>query len=140
METDFLASGSHFLPMSQIFLKRRPSPCSVETHFLVQKKRYCLFREYFPATGNHYLNKEKPSTFLIFLSMEVFFPSSINVFLNNSPFLLVKTNFLFSWSSFILFRDFFACGNREIQFSKKNLIPALKTDFLAPRNHFFFHF
>ena len=129
METDFLASGSHFLPMSQIFLKRRPSPWSVETHFLVQKKRYCLFREYFPASGNHYLNKEKPSTFLIFLSMEVFFPSSINVFLNNSPFLLVKTNFLFSWSSFILFRDCFASGNREIQFFKKSLIPASKNWF-----------
>ena len=129
METDFLASGSHFLPMSQIFLKTRLSPWSVETHFLVQKKRYCLFREHFPVTGNHYLNKEKPPTFRIFLSMEVVFPSSINVFLNNSPFPLVETNFLFGWSSFILFGDFFACRNREIQFFKKNLIPASKNWF-----------
>ena len=39
------------------YFSRSSSSRLVETHFLVQKKKYCFFlRTFFPASGNHYLN------------------------------------------------------------------------------------
>ena len=92
VETNFLASGNHFLLFSLMFFKEL-----VETHFSVQKKKYCfLFRLFFSASRNHYLNYREAYLkllllllatafffiFQIFLSVGVVFPSSRNVFLN----------------------------------------------------------
>ena len=56
METDFLASGNHFLPSSQIFLKESFIPVSGNA-FFNPKKRVCfLFRAFFHARGNRCFN------------------------------------------------------------------------------------
>ena len=96
VETHFVASGNHFLPLSQTFFKEFFILDS-ETNFSVQKKKYCiLLRTFFPVSGNHYLNYKEAylkglfyhcywqQLFLIFqiLLPYAVFSSSRNVFLS----------------------------------------------------------
>ena len=95
METDFLASGNHFVPLSHIFFKKSFIPTSGNV-FFCSKERHCfLFRAFFPARQNHYSNYReaylKPLLLLLatiffdFLDVPVngsSFPSNRNLFLN----------------------------------------------------------
>ena len=120
-----------------------PSSRLVEMHFPVQKIKFCfLFRAFFHVSRNDYLNYREAYlklchwqpfslTFQILLSIEAVFPL-------NSPFPRVETNFLFSWNSILLFRDFFLL--EEIGKSnlwKKNLIPACENWFFGQWEPFF---
>ena len=128
-----------------------PSSRLVEMHFPVQKIKFCfLFRAFFHVSRNDYLNYREAYlklchwqpfslTFQILLSIEAVFPLVETS--PNSPFLRVETNFLFSWKSILLFRDFFLL--EEIGKSnlwKKTLFLLVKTDFLASGNLFFLPF
>ena len=74
METHFLASGNHFLPLSQIFFKKFFFP-TTGTRFFMPEEKYCfLLRTLFTAGGNHYLNyREAYSKLLSLLLATIFF-------------------------------------------------------------------
>ena len=58
VETHFLASGNIFFHCLRYF-SRNSSSWLVETHFSVQKKKYCFLpRTYFPASGKHLTYRE----------------------------------------------------------------------------------
>ena len=56
METHFLASGNHFLPLPQMSFKMFFIPASGNTFFSLEKKYCFLLRTFSAASGNHYLN------------------------------------------------------------------------------------
>ena len=65
------------------YFSRSHSSRLVQTHFSVQKKKFCfLLRAFFPASGNYYLKYWQPFSFVfqIFLSMEAVFLSNRKVF------------------------------------------------------------
>ena len=133
VETDFLARGNHFVSLFHIFPKESFIPIGGNV-------KYCfLFRAFFPAGENQYLNYRE--TYLKVLLVTIFFfffalfylldipvsESSFSVqkkrILTNSPFLLAEIHFLSSWNNILSSRDFCSiCGNRQIQFWKNNHI------------------
>ena len=128
-----------------------PSSRLVEMHFPVQKIKFCfLFRAFFHVSRNDYLNYREAYlklchwqpfslTFQILLSIEAVFPLVETS--PNSPFPRVETNFLFSWKSILLFRDFFLL--EEIGKSnlwKKPYSCLWKLIFWPVTTFFFFHF
>ena len=143
VETHFLASGNHFFHCLRYF-SRSSSSRLVETHFSVQKKKYCfLLRTFFPASGNHYLNYREAYlkllsllcffTFQTFLPMLAVFSSPGNVFIKKfsipasvKRFSLLETIFFYLDIFFLLV---------EIQFLKNNLV--METDFLSSGNSVF---
>ena len=66
METDFLVSGNHFLPLSQIFFTEFFIPDSGNTFFSTKDSEF-LFRVFFPASGIHYLNYREACLKLLLL-------------------------------------------------------------------------
>ena len=61
LKTDhILASGNHFLPLSQIFFKMFFIPASGKTFFSPEEKvLFFNLKTFFPTSGNHYLNYRK---------------------------------------------------------------------------------
>ena len=123
------------------YFSRSSSSRLVETHFSVQKKKYCfLLRTFFPAGGNHYLNYREAYLKLLSLLLTMIFfnfpdiPANVSSFFRlvetyswiKSLFLLVETDFISTWNSILLFGDFSPLVEtiEEIQFLKNKLISA----------------
>ena len=58
VESDFLASGNYFLPLSHIFFKESFIPISGNEFFSPKEQHCVLFRAFFPASEKH-LNYKK---------------------------------------------------------------------------------
>ena len=94
METDSLASGNYFLPLSHVFFKESFIPISGNAYFCPKEQNCLLFKAFFSASEKHYLNYREAFSkplllllatmriFWILLSMEAVFPSNRNVFAN----------------------------------------------------------
>ena len=89
-------SGNNFLPLHCLrYISRSSSSRLVETHFSVQKKKYCfLLRTFFPASGNHYLNYREAYLKLLSLLLATIFFDFSDISANVSSFFVQQKRIL----------------------------------------------
>ena len=144
VETRFLASGNHFLPLSQIFFKEFFIPASGNTFFSLEEKvLFFLLRTLFSASGNHYLNYREAYLKLLSLLLATIFFDFSDISANVSSFFSSRNEILnkfsipaiphSSWFSVYLIFCLldFLLGKTigETHFLKNNLIPASRNWF-----------